>query len=136
MARYVGEVWGLSCARLLGHIPQFSHIEKQFTVHEEGDYFRMHTDIGEKADASFTRELSFMYYLNDGFYTGGDLRIFDSYEYNGFTHPNQKTYIDLHPFDNSLVVIPSVTFHEVREVHGAGKRMTVNGWFHRVRNEE
>lgn len=129
----IGETWGLACRRLLPAFPAFSHIEKQFTVHGEGDYFRMHTDIGEPGDESYTRELSFVYYLNDGFYLGGNLRLYATYEKDGFNHPDPKSFLDLYPLDNSLVVIPSNTFHEVRTVHGKGKRMTVNGWFHRSR---
>lgn len=127
----VGETWGLACRRLLPAFPQFGKIEKQFTVHGEGDYFRMHTDIGEVGDESYTRELSFVYYLNDGFFSGGNLRIYDTVEQEGFLHPARE-YLDLPPLDNSLVVIPSSVFHEVTTVHGNGQRMTINGWFHRA----
>ena len=85
-----------------------------------------------------TRMVSFVYYfaMRPDAFTGGDLRVHDKVERDGFYHP-ADTHTTIEPRNNSVVFFPSTLFHEVLSVHsnGAGlddQRFTVNGWFHAV----
>lgn len=124
----LGPVWGLMEAKLLTLRPFIatqlqiqpwvpSHLERQITLHSEGEYFREHNDTGLEGDASWSRVVSWVYYLNDGYYSGGELKLGSEM---------------VPPVDNSLIVFPSSAWHQVCTVHGSGKRWTINGWDHRV----
>ena len=111
-------------------------IECQLTAHGDGDFFGVHTDSG--GPEVMTRMVSFVYYfaMRPDAFTGGDLRLYDNVERDGFYHP-AATYTTIEPCDNSVVFFPSTLFHEVLPVrsNGAGldgQRFTVNGWFHAV----
>jgi Rps23 Pro-64 3,4-dihydroxylase Tpa1-like proline 4-hydroxylase len=115
-------------------------IEAQLTAHGDGDFFGVHTDSGGPEVA--TRMVTFVYYfaMRPGAFTGGELRIYDNVERDGFYHP-ADTFITVAPRDNSIVFFPSTSFHEVLPVATAGEgldhqRFTVNGWFHAPRTTE
>ena len=85
-----------------------------------------------------TRMVSFVYYfaMRPDAFTGGDLRVHDKVERDGFYHP-ADTHTTIEPRNNSVVFFPSTLFHEVLPIqsNGAGlddHRFTVNGWFHAV----
>ena len=109
-------------------------IESQLTAHGDGDFFGVHTDSG--APDVLTRIVSFVYYfaLRPDAFTGGNLRVYDNVERDGFYHP-ADTFTTIEPRDNSIVFFPSTLFHEVLPVQTDGdglddQRFTVNGWFH------
>jgi Rps23 Pro-64 3,4-dihydroxylase Tpa1-like proline 4-hydroxylase len=114
-------------------------IEDQLTTHGDGDFFRVHTDSGGPEVS--TRMVTFVYYfaIRPGAFTGGELRLYDNVERDGYYHP-AETFTTVEPRDNSVVFFPSTLFHEVLPVHTDGDRLdhhrfTVNGWFHQVKPE-
>jgi Rps23 Pro-64 3,4-dihydroxylase Tpa1-like proline 4-hydroxylase len=115
-------------------------IETQMTAHGDGDFFRVHTDSG--GPAVETRMVTFVYYfaLRPDAFKGGDLRVFDNVERDGYYHP-ADTFTTVEPRDNSVVFFPSTLFHEVLPVRTSGEgldrhRFTVNGWFHQVSHDD
>ena len=62
-------------------------IESQLTAHGDGDFFGVHTDSG--GPEVMTRMVSFVYYfaMQPDAFTGGDLRLYDNVERDGFYHP-------------------------------------------------
>ncbi len=107
-------------------------IECQLTAHGDGDFFKRHNDNGSKETAG--RYMSYVYYFNrtpPGF-TGGLLRMYDTVVENGF-YVAGKTFQDIKPRCNMLIMFPSHCPHEVTPVacpsgQFADRRFTVNGW--------
>lgn len=142
------DVWDLfehRLVRLLPHIRrelgidwfELDHIERQLTVHGDGDHFTLHVDDGGPAVAQ--RQISAVYYFNrtPQRYTGGQLRLFDSLDVDGHREP-AGTFTELEPSDNTLVVFRSDAHHEVRPVHVPGnafadRRFTIVCWARRAR---
>jgi len=139
------EIWPFFEQQLHGLLPtirkelgipwfQLHHVERQLTVHEDGDFFGLHNDSGGPQVA--TRALTWVYYFNcepKGF-EGGALRIYDSVERDGILYAGDD-FIELEPTSNSVIFFPPWVHHEVLPVRSAasgleGCRMTVNGWFH------
>lgn len=97
--------------------------EIQLTVHNDGDYYKWHTDNSSKITAS--RLISFVYYFHliPKSFDGGELVIYG---------PGMNSYI-IEPNNNRLVFFNSSTKHEVQKVKCPGKqfengRFTLNGW--------
>jgi hypothetical protein len=126
-------------ARMETGVPRFElgMIERQLTAHGDGDFFDLHTDLGNSWTESSGRRLSFVYYFHETpkSFEGGELRLYDTeIDEHGQAVP-ASTFQEIEPTDNSIVFFPSHAFHEVRPVvapHGeAGStRFTVTGWFH------
>jgi Rps23 Pro-64 3,4-dihydroxylase Tpa1-like proline 4-hydroxylase len=101
-------------------------LELQLTSHNDGEYYKWHTDNGTALTAP--RTLSFVYYFHAApkRFTGGELVIYQP----------AGDAIVVEPRNDSLVMFGSHTKHEVRTVvcpsgkfeHG---RFTLNGWIHR-----
>lgn len=141
------DVWELfeqRLVRLLPHIRrelgidwfELDHIERQLTVHGDGDHFTLHVDDGGPAVAQ--REISAVYYFNrtPQRYTGGQLRLSDAVDTGGHREP-AATFTELEPSDNTLVVFRSDAHHEVRPVHVPGndfadRRFTIVCWARRA----
>ena len=108
-----------------------SHIELQATCHGDGAYFTAHSDLD--LEQTSQRTLSFVYYLHSvpKAFSGGDLILFDT---NADTKTySRSAYSRVPPTDNTLVVFPSSTVHEVQLVKlkgaaAADGRLTINGW--------
>ncbi len=116
-----------------GHFP-LDRIERQLTVHFDGDFFGPHNDSGGPHVA--TRRLTYVYYFScrPKRFAGGELRLYHSIDHDGAKHQGTD-FVTIEPTHNSIVFFPSWVHHEVLEVHTetAGleaARMTVNGWFH------
>jgi predicted 2-oxoglutarate/Fe(II)-dependent dioxygenase YbiX len=111
-------------------------IEAQLTVHNDGDFYRVHTDDGD--EGTRTREISYVYYFHrqPKRFTGGELVLFDGRIENGRVVGTGPPIV-VEPVDDSLVVFPSGCLHEVRPVQmlsadlGDG-RFTINGWVRRA----
>jgi Rps23 Pro-64 3,4-dihydroxylase Tpa1-like proline 4-hydroxylase len=120
----------------LGH-PWFpvSHVEVQLTATNNDEYFRMHTD--NDANEVWSRAITFVYFFHReprGF-TGGELRIYDTFRNNGSASTNGP-YRTVYPLQNQMVLFTSGTLHEILPVGCPSgdfldSRFTINGWLHR-----
>lgn len=142
------DVWELfeqKLVRLLPHIRrelgidwfELDQVERQLTVHGDGDHFTLHVDDAGAAVAQ--REVSAVYYFNrtPQRYTGGQLRLFDTIETGGGHREPAGTFTEVVPTDNTLVVFRSDAHHEVRPVHVPGndfadRRFTIVCWARRA----
>src|SRR5262245_37526013 len=111
-------------------IPPFAigDIEIQMTSHNDGEFFKRHTDSASADTAS--RTLTFVYYFHGDpkGYTGGELVFFDQ--------DGREDTLD--PSNDSMVLFDPRSPHEVRPVScPSGRfedgRFTLNGWVHRRR---
>lgn len=116
--------------------PDQQRISMQMTSHSDGEYYRIHRDVGE---AMPKRLMTFVYYFcqQPKSFSGGDLQLFDTNEWQG-TFSNHYTTIE--PLDNRLVLFPSQFFHQVSKVNMSVDdrhygRHTINGW-HSDLNQE
>ncbi|MBD2314263.1 2OG-Fe(II) oxygenase [Desertifilum sp. FACHB-1129] len=119
-------------------IPQFniSDVECQLTLHNDGNYYKVHNDSGS-AD-TLTRELTYVYYFNrqPKAFSGGELVIYDSKVVNNY-YVAAETYKVVEPHHNSVVFFPSRYMHEVLPVSVPSRafmdsRFTINGWVRRA----
>jgi predicted 2-oxoglutarate/Fe(II)-dependent dioxygenase YbiX len=116
-----------------GHFP-LDHIERQLTVHFDGDFFGPHNDSGGPHVA--TRRMTYVYYFNaePKRFSGGELRLYHSIDDHGAKRRGIE-FVTIEPTHNSIVFFPSWVHHEVLEVHTEtdgldSARMTLTGWFH------
>ncbi|MDG1265217.1 MAG: 2OG-Fe(II) oxygenase, partial [Ilumatobacter sp.] len=114
-------------------------LERQLTAHGDGDFFRMHSDLGAAWQDSSSRRLSYVYYFHEQprRFEGGELRIYDNRISDSGLLEAAETFQTIEPKDNSIVFFPSDALHEVRPVHVPGEcdvpgatRFTLTGWFH------
>ncbi len=146
----VGEMFGLfedKLGALLPHVRReidvahFSagRVERQITAHGDGNFFGLHSDVGDPWAESASRRVSFVYYFHEHprTFDGGELRLWDTEHHADGTIEAADTFQTVEPIDNSIVFFPSDAYHEVRPVRVEGdtkapgaKRFTVNGWFH------
>lgn len=111
-------------------------IERQLTVHTDGDFFATHVDEPQPLTDG-CRMITYVYYFNaePKEFDGGMLRLYDSAVGPDGIRRAAETYTDIEPTNNSIVFFSADSFHEVLPVRqigdGAGAlRCTVNGWFH------
>jgi len=144
----LGEIWPIFERQLVGLLPTIrrelneqwfplDHIERQLSVHHDGDFFSVHNDSG--GPEVMSRRVTYVYYFNiePKQFEGGELWVYDFFE-KDFIRWKGDAHVALQPRHNSIVFFPSWVHHEVRPVHGLaegieGCRMTVNGWFHEPR---
>ncbi|MFN3359869.1 MAG: 2OG-Fe(II) oxygenase [Pseudanabaenaceae cyanobacterium] len=115
---------------------EVSTIECQLTMHNDGNYYRIHNDNGSPECA--TRVLTYVYYFYrepKGF-TGGELRLYNMKEEGGYLVA-ADSYTDIQPLNNSVVFFMSGVMHEVLPVRCpsrlfADSRFTINGWLRRA----
>jgi hypothetical protein len=109
-------------------IPAFDigAFEIQLTSHNDGEYFRRHTDSGSRQTES--RVVTFVYYFHGEprRFTGGDLVI---------CAPDGREVV-VEPRNDSIVFFDACTKHEVLPVSCPSKRFedgrfTLNGWVRR-----
>jgi hypothetical protein len=139
LVAYVREHLPEFCARLDVAPFPVGRIEAQLTVHNDGDYYRVHTDSGTAETAA--RQISYVYYFHrePKRFSGGELVLFDAQvDGRGVTPLGPPIVVE--PADDSLVVFPSACLHEVRPVQMlsddlADGRFTVNGWVRRAEGE-
>ena len=122
----------------VGHF-RLDRIERQLTVHFDGDFFGPHNDSGGPHVA--TRRVTYVYYFNcrPKRFTAGELRLYHGIDENGAMLQGTD-FVTIEPTHNSIVFFPSWVHHEVLEVHTAtdgleAARMTVNGWFHQASSQ-
>ncbi|MFD9715772.1 2OG-Fe(II) oxygenase [Streptomyces sp. NPDC059076] len=123
--------------RTLGVSCQDTEREYGLNVHNDGDFYQAHQDVGPTEVAS-RRLLTFVYYLHrtPRRFTGGALRVFDVFlplhsETSGSW--DDRTWRDYEPEHDSIVFFRPTAWHEVRPVSCLSKRhedsrFAVNGW--------
>lgn len=118
-------------------IPNFtpSNIESQLTLHNDGNYYKIHNDSGSSDTANRVLTYVFYFYREPKSFSGGELIIYDSKIENNF-YVAAKSYKTIQPKNNSIVFFLSRYMHEVLNVSCPSKafldsRFTINGW---VRN--
>lgn len=125
--------------RKLGITPfPIAEIETQLTVHNDGNYYKVHNDNGSPDTA--TREFTYVYYFyrEPKPFSGGELLLYDSKIENNF-YVQADSFQTVEPLNNSIVFFPSRYLHEVLPVSCPSKafadsRFTINGWVRRQRN--
>lgn len=102
-----------------------TQVECQITAHNDGHYYRVHTDNG--SPEVVRRVLTYVYYFyrEPRKFSGGYLRLY-----------NADSHQDIEPRNNSIVFFPSGLSHEVLPVSCPSgqfldSRFTVNGWVRR-----
>jgi Rps23 Pro-64 3,4-dihydroxylase Tpa1-like proline 4-hydroxylase len=115
-------------------IPSFevSHIEAQLTMHNHDNYYKIHNDNASEDTA--TRRLTYVYYYYrepQGF-AGGKLRFYNRVQ-SQVNLPGEEHFVDIEPYNNSLILFPSQYMHEVMRVDCDSRafhdsRFTINGW--------
>ena len=118
--------------------------ECDVTAHGTGDYYTCHTDTGAEQTKSHSRRISYVYYFcrQPRRFAGGDLLLYDTDYDAGKT--TMRAYTRLPVADNTVVLFPSNTYHEITKVTPAGGdalafadgRFTVNGWIHETKQHE
>ena len=105
-------------------------LQLNVTAHGAGDFFRVHRDQGEGADAG--RRLTYVCYFHPEprRFRGGDLLLHDTDRAAGKF--DLGLFSRLPPEGNSLLFFPSDCFHEILPVRGgdgfAASRFAVSGW--------
>ncbi|WP_220213535.1 2OG-Fe(II) oxygenase [Streptomyces shenzhenensis] len=121
---------GISCQ---GSEPSYG-----LNVHNDGDFYRAHQDVGPTEFAS-RRLLTFVYYLHrtPRPFQGGALRVFDiamPLHTDGRQLTWQdRTWKDWEPQHDSIVFFRPTAWHEVRTVNCPSRRhedsrFAINGW--------
>lgn len=112
---------------------EIEEIEAQITAHNDGHYYKVHNDNGDVHTGN--RAVSYLYYFHQEPkpYTGGELRIFDTWKLGESLYSMAESYTDIEPTNNSLLFFVSSYCHEVRPVICPSKefrdsRFTLNGW--------
>ena len=116
-------------------------VELNVTAHHAGGYYTCHTDNGDSTPLQAGRRISYVYYFHrePRRFTGGDLLLYDTdYEAQDWA---MRAYSRLLPTDNTLVLFPSDSYHEITKVEPANSealpfgdgRFTVNGWIHETK---
>ena len=107
--------------------------ELQLTMHQHGEFFKIHKDSGKHKEVE-SRRVTYVYYFHSvpKRFSGGDLLLFD-------TDPKENKcsvkYTRIRPLNNSIIFFPSRFYHQVTPVTCESDRMehgrfTVNGWLH------
>lgn len=104
----------------------------QMTAHNDGCFYKIHNDSGDKLTA--TRILTYVYYFyqEPKAFSGGELRLYNT-ELEGARQTALSQFEDIEPRNNSIVFFDSRCMHEVRPIHCPSRhftqgRFTLNGW--------
>ena len=117
--------------------PEFfvSHVEMQMTAHNDGCFYKVHTDAS--SEKTKTRELTYVYYFyqEPKQFFGGELKLYETEIQNGSFIQKENSQI-IEPRNNSIVFFNSRCKHEVLMVNCPSKnfkdsRFTINGWLRR-----
>ena len=111
-----------------------AHIEVQLTAHNDGHYYKPHSD--HIVDSTAVRFLTFVYYFHRTPcpFWGGELRLFHT-TMDKLVSSAQVAGL-IKPTNNSIVFFPSQNIHEVLPINCPSKafedsRFTLNGWIWR-----
>jgi Rps23 Pro-64 3,4-dihydroxylase Tpa1-like proline 4-hydroxylase len=116
------------------NLPLFdvTEVEMQMTAHNDGCFYKIHNDSGDKLTA--TRILTYVYYFyqTPKAFSGGELRLYNT-DLAGTHQTAHSQFEDIEPRNNSIVFFDSRCMHEVRTIHCPSRRFTdgrftLNGW--------
>ncbi|MEL6461119.1 MAG: 2OG-Fe(II) oxygenase [Cyanobacteria bacterium J06621_15] len=117
--------------------PEFSvsHVEMQMTAHNDGAFYKAHTDAG--SEKTKTRELTYVYYFyqEPKQFSGGELKIYDTEVQDKKVIQKENSQV-IEPRNNSIVFFNSRCKHEVLPISCSSNefkasRFTLNGWLRR-----
>ena len=117
--------------------PEFSvsHVEMQMTAHNDGAFYKTHTDAG--SEKTKTRELTYVYYFyqEPKQFSGGELKIYDTQMQGKKVIQKENSQV-IEPRNNSIVFFNSRCKHEVLPISCSSgefqaSRFTLNGWLRR-----
>ncbi|MCA1904514.1 MAG: 2OG-Fe(II) oxygenase [Cyanobacteria bacterium KgW148] len=118
--------------------PEFrvSTIECQLTMHNDGNYYRVHNDNGSPDCANRVLTYVYYFYREPKGFRGGELRLYNMKTENGYLVA-ADSYQDIQPLNNSIVFFLSGIMHEVLPISCPSKlfadsRFTINGWLRRA----
>lgn len=127
----------LAVAFGIGEFPA-GEIECELAAHNDGDYLRLHNDVGSPETEE--RTITYMYYFNNEpkSFTGGEFRLYGGRIVDG-SYECGEPAAELEPKNNCILFFPSHCHHEVLPVRCPSNRFidgrfTVNGWVHRARS--
>ena len=119
-------------ARLRATPVEAPKLELQLVAHNDGAFYKHHIDTQTAPDRQRIRVLSGVYYFHGQpkAFSGGALRLY------AIGDPDKKTFADIEPTHNSLLVFPSWAPHEVMPISCPSKRFAdsrfaINCWVHR-----
>ena len=108
--------------------------ELQLVAHNDGAFYKRHIDTQTASERDRIRVLSGVYYFHarPRAFAGGALRLY------AIGDPDMRSFIDVEPAHDSLLVFPSWAPHEVMPVgcpsrRFADSRFAINCWVYRVR---
>ena len=114
--------------------PEFavSRVEMQMTAHNDGCFYKVHTDAG--SEKTKDRQLTYVYYFyqEPKQFTGGELKIYDTeLQDNSFKQKARSQTVE--PRNNRIVFFNSRCKHEVLPIicpsqNFQHSRFTLNGW--------
>jgi SM-20-related protein len=109
-----------------------SQIESQLTLHNDGNYYKLHNDNGGLETASRVLTYVYYFYRQPKSFEGGELVIYDSKVENNY-YIKAETHQVIEPRRNSIIFFPSFQMHEVLPISCPTKafsdsRFTINGW--------
>ena len=143
--RELGPFRAILRAKILGLVPQLvtqlgatpvdvPRLELELVAHNDGAFYKRHIDTQTALERNRIRVLSGVYYFHaePKAFSGGALRLY------AIGDPAGRTYLDVEPVHNALLVFPSWAPHEVMPVHCpsrrfADSRFAINCWVHRNR---
>ena len=120
------------CFKLL--IPEFEPVdfEMQLTRSGNSDFYKIHNDTGHESVVN--REITFVYYFNNGKFNGGELQLYptDTDAIYTPTLPDDNS-IKIKPKHNTIIFFDSRLMHQVLKVieqddNFINSRFTLNGW--------
>lgn len=120
------------------NLPTFrvGDIEAQLTMHNDGNYYRLHNDNGSPDTANRFFTYVYYFYREPKGFSGGELRLYDTKIENNY-YVAAETFRDIEPRNNSVIFFLSRYMHEVLPVRCPSKafadsRFTINGWVRRL----
>jgi SM-20-related protein len=106
--------------------------ELELVAHNDGAFYKRHIDTQTASERAFIRAMSAVYYAHarPKAFTGGALRLY------AIGDLEFRTFVDIAPEHNSLLVFPSWVPHEVMPIacpskRFADSRFAVNCWAYR-----
>ena len=112
-----------------------SRVEMQMTAHNDGCFYKVHTDAG--SEKTKDRQLTYVYYFyqEPKQFSGGELKIYDTELRNNNFYQKERSQT-VEPRNNTLIFFNSRCKHEVLPITCPSRnfqhsRFTLNGWLRR-----